>query len=168
MTIEIMANYADIIGGVAVVMSLIYVGIQIRRNTKSSQSQTNQSAHESLATVSLAVAKDSDFSNLARKGMLAFDELTEEEKFQFILLMVTIFRRYENIFYQYQKRFLEKDLWEGYSRSMLLYFYTSGGQAFWTLRRTHFSGLFQKYLDSTSPHDVGSVVELKRPPEQSE
>ncbi len=161
MNIEILANYADVIGGVAVVMSLIYVGIQIHRNTKSSQSQTSQSAHESLATVSLAVAKDSDFSNLARKGMLAFDELTEDEKFQFILLMVTIFRRYENIYYQYQKRFLEKDLWEGYRHSMLLYFHSSGGQAFWNLRRTHFSGIFQNYLDSTSPQDVGSEVEAK-------
>ena len=29
-----MANYADVIGGIAVIVSLIYVGIQIRRNAK--------------------------------------------------------------------------------------------------------------------------------------
>ena len=53
MNIESMANFADVIGGAAVIVSLIYVGIQIRRNAKSSQSQTSQSAHESLANVSL-------------------------------------------------------------------------------------------------------------------
>ncbi|NCF20165.1 MAG: hypothetical protein GWP63_18170 [Haliea sp.] len=159
MNIESMANYADVIGGIAVIVSLIYVGVQIRRNTKSSQSQANQSAHESLANVSLEVAKDRDFSNLTRKGMIAFEELTEEEKFQFLLLMVTVFRRFENVFYQYKKGFLEKELWEGYKQSMLLYFYTSGGQAFWNVRGAHFSGLFREYLDSTSPGDAKSEIE---------
>jgi len=159
MNIESMANYADVIGGIAVIVSLIYVGLQIRRNAKSSQSQANQSAHESLANVSLEVAKDSNFSSFTRKGMVAFDEVTEEEKFRFMLLMITIFRRYENIFYQYQKGFLEKELWEGYRQSMLLYFYTSGGQAFWNARGGHFSGLFRNYLDSTSPDDAKSELE---------
>jgi hypothetical protein len=159
MNIESMANYADVIGGIAVIVSLIYVGIQIRRNAKSSQSQANQSAHESLANVSLEVAKDSDLSSLTRKGMIAFEKLTEEEQFRFVMLMITVFRRFENIFYQYEKGFLEEELWDGYKQSMLLYFYTSGGQAFWNLRGEHFSGLFRNYLDSTSPDDAKSAIE---------
>ena len=43
MNIESIANYADVIGGTAVIVSLIYVSIQIRRITKSSQSHTNGS-----------------------------------------------------------------------------------------------------------------------------
>ena len=159
MNIESMANYADVIGGIAVIVSLIYVGIQIRRNAKSSQSQANQSAHESLANVSLEVAKDPDLSSLTRKGMIAFYQLTEEERFRFILLMVVTYRRYENIFYQYEKGFLEEELWDGYKQSMLLYHYTSGGKMFWDLRSTHYSELFRNYLDSTSPDDVKSELE---------
>jgi hypothetical protein len=159
MNIESMANYADVVGGTAVIVSLIYVGIQIRRNTASSKSQANQSVHESLANVSLEIAKDPDLSNFTRKGMIAFEELTEEEKFRFVLLMVTLFRRFENIFYQYQKGFLEKELWEGYRHSMLLYFYTTGGQAFWKLRRAHYSESFRNLLDSTTPNDAESELE---------
>lgn len=159
MNIESLANYADIIGGAAVIVSLIYVGLQIRRNTKSGQSQANQLAHQSLANVSLEAAKNAEFSSLVRKGMVSFDSLSEDEKFRFILLMVTVFRRYENIFYQYKKGFLEKELWEGYRESMLLYLHTYGGQAFWNLRRTHFSELFRDYLDATSPDDLRSSLE---------
>jgi len=159
MNIESMANYADVIGGIAVIVSLIYVGVQIRRSAKSSLSQANQSAHESLANVSLEVAKDPDLSSLTRKGMIAFEKLTEEEQFRFVLLMTTVFRRFENIFYQYEKGFLEKDLWEGYRQSMLLYFYNSGGQAFWNVRGAVFSGLFREYLDSTSPEDAKLEIE---------
>lgn len=159
MNIESMVNYADVIAGIAVIVSLIYLGIQIRRHTKSSQSQANQFAHESLVNFSAEIAKDPNFSVFAHKGLVAFDELTEDERFRFIMLMVSLFRRFENIFYQYQRGFLEKDLWEGYKQSMLLYFYTSGGQAFWIARGGHFSGLFQNYLDSTSPDDVKSEIE---------
>lgn len=158
MNIETLANYGDVIGGVAVVVSLIYVGIQIRRNSKSSQSQANQSAHESLANVSLEISSDPDLSNLTRKGMGSYENLTEEEQFRFLMLMTTVFRRFENIFYQYEKGFLEKELWDGYRQSMLLYFHTNGGQAFWRARALHFSGLFQKYLDSTSPDEVKSKL----------
>ena len=108
MNIESMANYADVLGGAAVIVSLIYVGIQIRRNAKSSQSQANQSAHESLAVVSLEASKDLEFSKFIRRGMIAFDEFSEDEQFRFVMLMTTTFRRYENIFYQYKRGFLEQ------------------------------------------------------------
>ena len=159
MNMENLANYADVIGGVAVIVSLIYVGIQIRRNTKSSRSQANQSAHESLANVSLEISKNAEFSRLVRKGMVSFETMSEDEKFRFMMLMITVFRRYENIFYQYNNGFLEEDLWEGYKQSILLYLYTCGGQAFWSLRRIHFSKVFRDYVDSTSPDDVSSSLE---------
>jgi hypothetical protein len=158
MNIESMANYADIVGGVAVIVSLIYVGIQIRLNTKSNQTQANQNAHDSLAILSLEVGKDPDLTSFWRKGAVAFDELTEEEQFRFMMLMVTLFRRFENIFYQYQKGFLEEDLWGGYRQAMLAHFYTSGGQAFWNVRAGQFSRVFQNYLDSTSPDDANSEM----------
>jgi hypothetical protein len=154
MNIESIANFADVIGGAAVIVSLIYVGIQIRRNVKSSQSQTSQSAHESLANVSLEIGKDPYLSSFTRKGMIAFDELSEDEQFQFVILMTSTFRRYENVFYQYKRGFLEEGLWGGYEQSILLMFYSRGVQAFWNLRRLHFSELFRNYLDSTSYDDV--------------
>ena len=86
--------------------------------------------------------------------LYSFDELSEDEKFRMIMLMTTTFRRYENIFYQSKRGFLEQGLWVGYEQSMLLMFYSPGGQAFWKRRRLHFSELFRSYLNSTSSDDV--------------
>ena len=154
MNIEVMANYADVIGGAAVIVSLIYVGIQISRSAKSSQSQANQAAHESLANVSLEIAKNSEFSNFVSRGLIEFDQLSKEDQFRMIMLLTTTFRRYENIFYQYRRGFLEEGLWAGYEQSILLMFYSPGGQAFWNLRSLHFSELFRSYLNSTSNDGV--------------
>jgi hypothetical protein len=42
MNIEAAANYADVIGGIAVLISLIYVGVQIRGNTSVNQGIATQ------------------------------------------------------------------------------------------------------------------------------
>ena len=72
MHIEIIANYSEVVGGIAVLISLIYVGIQVRSNTNSSLSQTNMLVHESMANLNLEIGKDARLSSLVRKGLLSF------------------------------------------------------------------------------------------------
>ena len=154
MNIEIMANYAEVIGGIAVLISLLYVGLEIHRNTKSSLSQTNMTAHESMANISLEIAKDAELSSLVRKGLLSFNKLDDDEKFQFLTLLTSLYRRYENVFYQVEKGLLEDELWAGYSHSMTAYFNTDGGKAFWKYRKDSFSTSFCAFLEASDVTEV--------------
>ena len=154
MSIDLLANYADIISGVAVIVSLIYVGVQVRRNTRSTRSQTNQLAHESLASVSMEVAKSPQLTELTSKAMSDFDQLTTLEKYQYDMIMLTLFRRYENVYYQFCEGLLEKDLWQGYVGSILFYYHTDGGRAFWQNRRNLFAPKFRAWLESTSLEEL--------------
>lgn len=154
MNIEVMANYADVIGGTAVLISLIYVGLQIRSNTKSSLSQTNMAAHESLANISLAIGTDAQLASLVRKGLLNFDALSEDEKFQFLTMLTSLYRRYENVYYQNKKGLLENELWPGYSYSMSAYLNTDGGKKFWAHRKDSFSNSFRAFLEVSQAEQI--------------
>ena len=154
MNIEIIANYAEIVGGIAVLISLLYVALEIRRNTRSSLSQTNMMAHESMANVSLEIAKNEQLSSLFRRGLLDFDKLDTEEKFQFLALMTSLYRRFENVFYQNKKGLLEKELWKGYSHSMTAYMNTDGGKAFWKYRKDNFSASFDAFLEASETQTI--------------
>ena len=154
MNIEAMANYADVVGGIAVLVSLIYVGLQIRSNTRSSLSQTNMMAHESMANISLEIAKDAQLGSLVRRGLLRVSELDADEKFQFLTLLLSLYRRYENVFYQNRKGLLEDELWEGYSHSMISYLNTDGGKEFWTHRKESFSATFRAFLETSDAREV--------------
>ena len=149
MNIEIMANYADVIGGIAVLISLVYVGFEIRRNTKSSLSQTNMTIHESMANISLEVGKDAQLSSLFRKGLFSFSKLDDDERFQFFTLMTSLYRRFENVFYQNEKGLLEDQLWTGYSQSMAAYTSTEGGKEFLRHRKDSFSTSFSAFLEAS-------------------
>ena len=149
LNIEAFANYAEIVGGITVLISLIYVGIQIRSNTKSTLSQTNMMAHESMANFSLEAAKDSATSALIRKGLVDFSALNTDEQFQFLVLMTSLYRRFENVYYQYNKGLLESELWDGYHHSLRAYTNTPGGREFWTLRKDSFSPSFREFIDKS-------------------
>ena len=149
MNIAILANYADVIGGIAVLASLVYVGVQIRNNTRSSQSHTNQLAHDSMATITLAIGSDPTLSSLVQRGLSNFKGLSEEERYQFVMLLTSVFRRFENIFYQHRKGLLEEELWQGYSRTLTLYFHSEGGYGFWKARSNSFSPKFCEFLESS-------------------
>jgi hypothetical protein len=52
MTLNDLANLGQIIGAIAVVISLIYVAFQIRQNTAAIRSATAQTVHEQVAGTS--------------------------------------------------------------------------------------------------------------------
>ena len=51
MNLEAAANYSDVLGGIAVIVSLIYVGFQIRKNTQVNQGIATQQTFASTQTI---------------------------------------------------------------------------------------------------------------------
>jgi hypothetical protein len=109
MNIEIMANYADVVGGIAVLISLIYVGLQVRSNTRSSLSQTNMMAHESMANISLEIGKDAQCCSLLRKGLMSYSDLDNDEKFQFLTILTRFIEGMKMFFIRTRRVYLKKN-----------------------------------------------------------
>ena len=62
MTLNDLANLGQIIGAVAVVVSLIYVALQIRQNTNAVRSAAAQVVHEHFASWYHLLANDAELS----------------------------------------------------------------------------------------------------------
>jgi hypothetical protein len=70
------ATYSEIIASVAVVLSLVYVGAQIRQNTKATQANTAQSLYSMHSQRLLLVYQDPDLSELSLRAQMRPLELT--------------------------------------------------------------------------------------------
>jgi len=80
------ASVAEIVGAIAIVISLIYVGIEVKDSTRAVRSAT---ANESIAAMSawyLNVGSSEQASQMFFKGMTNPESLTREEKTQYIFL----------------------------------------------------------------------------------
>ena len=79
MNLNTLANIGQVIGAVAVVVSLIYVALQIRQNTNAVRSATAQTVHEHFANWYHLLASDLVLSQIAAKGLRDYTSLSEQE-----------------------------------------------------------------------------------------
>jgi hypothetical protein len=80
MTLQDWSNLAQVIGALAVVISLFYVGFQVKRNTSAVRSATEQAVHDNYADWYMMLARDAGFNEIAIKGLKDYSSLGETEK----------------------------------------------------------------------------------------
>ena len=139
----------ETVGAFAVVVSLIYLAIQIR----SQNSQAKLSAlHEMSRELRGAAAKFAAGNNaeIFVRANEDYDSLTDAESVQLIVLVTNLLRAWENAFLENRDGNLDESVWEALSRD---YTQPMGAPSFihiWALRKQNYDPGFQKYVDSIS------------------
>ena len=77
MTLQDWSNLAQVIGALAVVISLFYVGFQIKRNTSAVRSATAQAVHDNYADWYMNLMGDAELNRIAIKGLKDYSSLNE-------------------------------------------------------------------------------------------
>jgi len=110
MTLDQIANVAEIIGVIIVVITISYLAIQVRQNTQALHSNTAQATHESLTTGYRTLATDGDLNRLFRKGWNDPSALTEDELGQFFAFWTFTMYHTQNWLYQRSTHALDEEL----------------------------------------------------------
>lgn len=112
MTLSDAANIGQVLGALGVVLSLIFVGLQVRQNTKSLRSSTLQ-RNTQLWVDWLMIIADPKFAAVYAKGSSGYD-LEAVEFRQFFLLCRALFMGMEDQHYQFRQGLLDRDAYLGY------------------------------------------------------
>ena len=72
-----------------------------------------------------------DMKRVARIGMIDFDQLNEEDKFQFTLWMNGVMHTYDDGLYQYGLGMLDQNRWELQRRNLRRWFGAPGVVQWW-------------------------------------
>ena len=147
MTLEDLGNVGEFLGGVAVVVSLLYLAVQIRQNTRSVRRSAYQAIVSSSVQASVAFANDEGLAELWAKGALEYSTLSSPERMRFASYAYGVLRSYENLFYQYEQGALEAELWQGFHNMLARDLKAPGLVVWWESQRNIFSSKFQQYVD---------------------
>ncbi len=142
------ANLAEIFGTVAIVVSLVYVAVQIRQNTRTTRLATGQNISRDLREANAIVASDANMAEILLKGVENEVELTRAERLRLYFYLNLAYRVYENAYYQRQEGALDAYVWEGILGNMKFGKRASVYQAFWRDRKHVFSRGFQDFYDN--------------------
>jgi hypothetical protein len=112
---EILEEYAliaEIISAIAIVISLIFVGIQIKGNTKATQASTFHEIAALDIKVLLSFGNSKELARIITTFRDNPDALTEEEQNHGFYLFGAEVRHVENLFLQNENKMLSKKNWK--------------------------------------------------------
>jgi len=147
--LDYVATIAEIVAAAGVMISVIYLAIQIDGSNKELRAQ---SFNDSLANVhrplELLVA-DPVLSEVVRKGNADPDSLDEAEWYRFLRWQLLRFDGYEYTYYANRNESIPPELWRGMDSSFTHDIRTYPGiRRFWTEYGHAFAEPFHSYVDS--------------------
>ena len=142
------AQIAEILGVIVLIISLVFVGLQIQHNTTALESAAAQSVHDNFAGWYSAAQSDPVLMALSIQGMQDYASLSGTEKAQFIAMFMAFCSYQQNAFYKWKEGTLSDELWRGWEYVSMNFLSTAGGQAFWAERSYMFGDAFQNYVNT--------------------
>jgi len=163
MDLDNAANLAEIIGTALVIVSLVYVGVQIHQNTKAIRLSSAQNVSHDLRNALSFIAGETDFARIHLQGMEDVNALPPAEKHRFYVFVNYFLRAVENAYYQNKLGVLDEYVWESVIANIGLAARTSGYSSFWEDRHQFFSKEFQEfYGDMATPGPSVAVTPYKQ------
>ena len=156
------ANYADVIGGIAVIISLIYVGVQIRKSTLVNQAIATQQAYASTQGIYSWHAEDSGASEIYTKFNQG-KELTTAETVRITHLMLGMLEQYQTYFILNKLNLMDDVSFQSFFRKILMVLGTPTAQSWFEAYRNFFREDFVKYvrkLINDNPHVIVTLTEF--------
>jgi len=151
MTLEQWAFVAQIVSAIAVIASLIFVGVQLRQATSAIRATSSQ-AHSALYTdLVRSIIDNGDFARVWAIGLTRPKDLDEEEWVRFVAYASALFRLYESSRVQWLNGRLDEEHWHTIERQAADFGHLPGLQIAWKLRGHWFSAEFRAWFEGLAP-----------------
>lgn len=147
-TLSQLANIGELVGGVAVVASLVYLAIQIRQNTRTVRGSTLHQNTDLWVSMFLRLAEPGA-ARAYVAGMTANPDIEPLHYTQFFFICRAMFLGYENQYYQMRQGVLDRETYAAYQRSIASQFLAFRGfRLWWQQSRSVFSPAFVEHVDA--------------------
>jgi hypothetical protein len=147
MSIQDWAAIGEMVGAIAVVVSLIYVGVQLRQNTRATRVSTSQAFIQIHGGALNPVIQAPAFRDIYWRGLAGVSNLHGSELAAFGAWTAHTIRAWESFYFQRKAHAFEDPMWFGWNRQFLDLFGYPGVQQVWAIRRHHFSEEFREFVE---------------------
>ncbi|HET9459755.1 MAG TPA: hypothetical protein VFO51_07240 [Sphingomicrobium sp.] len=162
MTLEQASFLAQIISAIAVIASLVFVGVQLHQATAAIRGSSSQ-AHSGLYTELVrSIIDNGDFARVWSIGLMNPESLAEDEWTRFVAYASALFRLYESSRVQWLNGRLDEEHWHTIERQAVDFGHLPGLRLAWDLRAHWFSPEFRNWFENLAPSELPRPY--RRPP----
>ena len=136
---DAIGTIAELLGTVAIVVTLIYLIKQIRQSTDTAQGTTFHSITRARNEYNLALASDPDLVDLLLRGNTDYRSLDRKDRFRYTVLIRGIFDMIQDNWIQYKKGLIPPEIWRQNEAGILDILATPGGKLYFKRERHRFA-----------------------------
>jgi len=136
----------ELLGAVAVVVSLLYLATQVRESTRQARRDASRDLAARISDVSLAVATHPDVGDLLVKGGANPTQLSSGDQARFRGLMNSLFRSFEQQFLLRKEGALDDESWYAVERLTQDFATLPGTQEYLRYRGRWYTESFLEYV----------------------
>jgi len=146
MTMQDWGAVGELVGGFAIILSLVYVGLQIRQSTQASRAVTSQSFSSQFTELNLQITR-ADFHDIWWRGLCGLKNLQGSEMAAFMAFLSAIMLMWESFFLQKQDGTFEAQIFDSWLVHVIDLFGNEGVREYWAIRKHGFTAEFVEFLD---------------------
>ncbi len=142
---------SQLVSSVAVVLSVLYLGVQVHRSTRVAKLAAQDAAATALRDVTKTFSENADLARIWRCGLEDLGSLSAEEQARFFHAAYQFLKAIETIHFHYIYGLMDEQLWQGW-RGLAWHYVGTPGLAYYMRRRPEvFSARFRKFVESLEP-----------------
>jgi len=148
MSLSDLAALGSFVSGVAVLVSLVYLALQVRQAKHHMAAQISQARTHFGAHQNETWASDPELADLLLRGFRGETNLSDVEGFRYSMMLGSGFIMMEDEFRQYKAGLISEELHRGFLTRMARGMWWPGYRAIWRLQRDGFEPDFQAQMDA--------------------
>jgi hypothetical protein len=159
---EAISAIGEIVGALGVIISLIYVAMQIRHNTRAMRAQSAREAVAAMRDFNKSMVEDPAIARIFRLGAEDLSSLNEDERGRFGHIMFNFYKTAEELHYQYLQGTLDPEIWKSWRTIVALYAMSPGFSEYWSMREPIFTPAFRAERDTWKDEGIDRTAHFAK------
>lgn len=151
MTIEDISNLGQAVAAVATVLSLVFVGFQVRQHTRATRAASHNSVSNALNEINRLFAENADLSEIWIRGLDNRGALSAVEQWRFDSLLRAYMHVCETMFVQAQLGTGDASVHLAEENGIRTVMASSGPRDWWRQNPFGFGSAFRAYVERVAP-----------------
>jgi hypothetical protein len=146
MDLQDFGSIGELVGGLAVLISFLYLARQIRQSSRAARAATEQSIAQGWALALSIPAQNSHNSDVYYRGLRDPAALSESELSHFSLMLQLLFNQYEQAYLSYRDGTFSQRRWVRIDNAIRSYLPRPGFKFWWEVLGNLLTAEFAEYL----------------------
>jgi hypothetical protein len=161
MTLDQLAKLGEFVGGIFVVISLVYLAYEVRQNTRSLRTENYARVLDRMSTLQARVAADAELNHVFMVGAEDPGRLSPAERVRFAWALYELFGAAEFMYHQARDHALPAAVWTRWEATICWWLSHPGMRAWWATKPAPLAPDFEAFGDEilrTRPMDAAALA----------